>query len=638
MLARAMVIVFSLCLFSTAKAQDDSAPPQPAMNSQRFTPAANFHDFLAIESGVMLPKGALAIDFSLSYAHRPLQMTGDGGQREFGVIEGLTSGHFRAGFGLAEWAQIDLRVPVMQLSQVGLIDTVSGNRVHFSLGDVLITSKMRLYKNDAGAAIAVIPEISLPTGRRALHLTYGVPTFGAKMVFSTWTKRFRASAHVGYRLLPGSAVIASVAVDDELQYGVGVGVDLARDLIAINLELTGVAVVGPARWNLVSSPLKFGTHSPLEVVANVQISTISGLDILIGGGVGLSSGAGTPAGRALLGVGWAPPSGPADDPDRDSVLVGDDQCPRQPEDLDGFEDDDGCPDIDNDQDGVIDRSDSCPDEPEDMDGFKDGDGCPELDNDLDGIADEFDRCPREGASGSVTVGPDGCPDDDLDEDGVSNSTDLCPNSLEDLDGFEDEDGCPDEDNDQDGIPDLIDVCPLQPEEFNGIDDDDGCPDSVKAIVRGKKIVILKKILFVTNRADIVEDSFEVLRAVRDALNQNPNILLLRVDGYTDSRGDQDHNLELSEARARSVMTWLIEGGVAPSRLEAIGFGEANPIDDNATEGGRQVNRRVEFSILETVEDSSSSEAAQPAPKGTEDPAPEGAEDPVVPPVQETAGG
>jgi outer membrane protein OmpA-like peptidoglycan-associated protein len=644
MLARMKALAFALLAIgpvlvgASARAQEAEAPPQPALNVQRFQPAANYHDFVSVEAAALLPGLALALEFTLSYAHRPLQMSGESGDRQFGVVEGLSSGHFRVGFGLAEWVQVDLRIPVLQLTQVGLIGDVGGNRVHFSLGDLLISSKMRLYKNDAGAAISALPFMTFPIGRRALHLTYGVPTFGAKAAFSTWTKRVHASAHIGYRFIPGSAVVGSVAVDDELLYGAGVGVALARDLLDLNLELVGIAVMGPARWNLPSSKLRFGVHSPLEVNANIRVSTLTGLDFLIGGGVGLSPGVGTPVARAFLGLGWAPPTVPPDDPDRDGVLTSADQCPRQAEDMDGFEDSDGCPDLDNDQDGVSDRADSCPDVAEDLDGFEDSDGCPDLDNDGDGVPDEQDRCPNQGAVGDVPVGADGCPPVDIDtaldtdKDGVVDTADLCPNSAEDRDGFEDEDGCPDPDNDQDGIADLVDVCPDLPEEFNGVDDEDGCPDSVQAIVRGQKIVILRRILFVTNRADILEDSFEILDAVRDTMEQNLQILRLRVDGHSDSRGDPDHNLELSEARARSVMNYLIDAGVQSSRLEATGFGEVNPIADNNTAEGRKVNRRVEFSIVETeggeeikVETgngSDSTEEDEPVPEAEEAPAEE----------------
>ena len=86
--------------------------------------------------------------------------------------------------------------------------------------------------------------------------------------------------------------------------------------------------------------------------------------------------------------------------------------------------------MDNDNDGIIDTSDKCPNRPEDMDGWQDEDGCPETDDDADG-------------------------------DGILNDVDKCPNEAEDKDGFEDEDGCPDTDNDGDGILDVDDKCPME---------------------------------------------------------------------------------------------------------------------------------------------------------------------------------
>jgi OmpA-OmpF porin, OOP family len=98
------------------------------------------------------------------------------------------------------------------------------------------------------------------------------------------------------------------------------------------------------------------------------------------------------------------------DSDNDGIPDDVDQCPDMPEDKDGFQDEDGCPDFDNDNDGIYDSQDQCPNDPEDFDGFEDSDGCPDLDNDHDGIPDKLDKC---------------------------------PNTPEDIDGYQDEDGCPD---------------------------------------------------------------------------------------------------------------------------------------------------------------------------------------------------
>ena len=93
------------------------------------------------------------------------------------------------------------------------------------------------------------------------------------------------------------------------------------------------------------------------------------------------------------------------DTDGDGIPDKTDKCPTEPEDKDGFEDADGCPDPDNDADGILDATDKCPNEPEDKDGFEDADGCPDPDNDKDGVLDTADKCPNE-------PGPpdnDGCP-------------------------------------------------------------------------------------------------------------------------------------------------------------------------------------------------------------------------------------
>ena len=81
-----------------------------------------------------------------------------------------------------------------------------------------------------------------------------------------------------------------------------------------------------------------------------------------------------------------PPPKPGDR-DGDGLNDDVDKCPDDPEDKDGFEDDDGCPDLDNDADGIKDVVDKCPMDPEDVDKFEDEDGCPELDNDSDGLSD-----------------------------------------------------------------------------------------------------------------------------------------------------------------------------------------------------------------------------------------------------------
>ena len=98
------------------------------------------------------------------------------------------------------------------------------------------------------------------------------------------------------------------------------------------------------------------------------------------------------------------------DSDGDGLVDLDDRCPREAEDLDRFEDDDGCPEPDNDLDKIVDAQDQCPDDAELVNGFEDEDGCPEPDQDKDGIVDALDKCPTEPETYNGNDDDDGCPD------------------------------------------------------------------------------------------------------------------------------------------------------------------------------------------------------------------------------------
>lgn len=281
----------------------------------------------------------------------------------------------------------------------------------------------------------------------------------------------------------------------------------------------------------------------------------------------------------------------AQDQDRDGIEDKVDKCPDKAEDFDGFEDDDGCPDLDNDGDGIGDEADSCPDLAEDFDGFEDADGCPDLDNDGDGIPDISDRCPSEPEDFDGVEDADGCPDilQDSDNDGVSDDLDRCPMKPEDVDGFQDEDGCPDLDNDLDGILDESDKCSNEPETFNGYMDEDGCPDERPI----EEKFILRGVNFESGSSALTPDSYSVLDQVVRSLLAYPEVKV-EVHGYTDSVGSSESNLVLSQKRAESVRTYLVNSGIAAERILAKGFGEADPVAPNTTAEGRADNRRIEF--------------------------------------------
>ena len=115
---------------------------------------------------------------------------------------------------------------------------------------------------------------------------------------------------------------------------------------------------------------------------------------------------------------------------------------------------------------------------------------------------------------------------------------------------------------------------------------------ISAALQEEGEVRIYDILFDFDRATLKSSSGPALRQLLEALEATPS-LIVDVEGHTDWVGDDAYNLELSLERARSVVAWLVERGVAEERLNAVGKGESTPVASNDTADGRVLNRRVE---------------------------------------------
>ncbi len=508
------ILLLACVLPSVADAQE--APPfDAAIDVQLFDYSIGPKQFFTVDSADIAERKQLALDAFVTFMTKPFTVYNTDGTKDpmimgdprTQVVKSITAAQLTAAYGINDKLQLGAMLPlVFSLTGDGLdpntgSHSMTGVQVT-GLGDVFVQAKYKLWTSSSGAArIAGTGGVTLPSSFGSDDSQFigdNLPTLRGGIA-TTWSKGpISLGADAGF-IARKPRTIYSSTIGQQLTFGVGAALAVTDRFNLIG-ELFG-------RGGLES---KFALdESPMEAVGGLRLIAGRSLAVTIGGGAGLDRAIGAPQARFFFSLGYAPD---VRDTDGDGIQNANDKCPLIPEDRDGHEDRDGCPDDDNDGDRRMDSEDKCVDEAEDLDGFDDDDGCPELDNDGDKIADLEDKCPNDAEDGaqpyptdgcpankrdsdgdnipdSVDACPmeeedadafedgDGCPEADNDADGVADSDDRCPICPEDKDGFEDADGCPDLDNDKDGVPDSRDACPAQAETFNGVKDDDGCPDT-----------------------------------------------------------------------------------------------------------------------------------------------------------------
>lgn len=445
------------------------------VSAERFDPAPGANNFLMTRSVRMNGKMRYTVGLYGDYGYEPIVVktsTVDAANSvRYAVIENMITGNVVGSLVIIPEVQVGLKVPVSWVSGTGvpgavgqgpLLDPINA----VGLGDIQIEGKGRFYGDaDSPIALGGYVYVGVPTGNLTAPGTYignGSVSGGGAVIFDYKTGPIGLGVNLGgiYR---EEAQIGVTTLGPEMRYSVA-GSFEATPVIKVIGDIFGST-------NFASGP---GTN--LEGDLGIQITPLgSKISVTAGGGAGILKGIGTPAARGLIGILY---DSKVLDRDQDHITDDRDACPEDAEDLDGYEDGDGCPDLDNDGDALPDSADKCPNAPEDLDNFEDKDGCPEPDNDKDGVPDINDHCPLEPETMNGFDDADGCPDvKDTDADGVLDEQDKCPDEPEDTDGFEDTDGCPDPDNDGDGIPDSSDECSDLPEDGKGKGPlkEDGCP-------------------------------------------------------------------------------------------------------------------------------------------------------------------
>ncbi|HEU4733664.1 MAG TPA: OmpA family protein [Kofleriaceae bacterium] len=535
--------------------------------------------------------GGMAVDAALwaGFASDPLVLyRGDPGNRVGSLVADRAGGSLGLSISPRRWLAVAIDLPLViyqdrpvssPIAPMGLSSLPS-----FGMSNLHLSAKLVvLHQAEHGVSLAVIPAVIVPT-RSTSDAYLDDRGFGLapELALSRRWVGWRAGLDAGYRARRRATLLNQV-VDDELFARAGVGYQLGDrggPPVGVDVTMSGATAA--------RAPLANLNENHLEALAGASFDLPGGAQLFGGAGVGLRKGFGTPDWRGLAGIriGFGGAVGPSRgrerDRDRDGIPDALDRCPDEPEDLDGFEDDDGCPDPDNDQDGVPDGDDRCPD----ASGLAELRGCP--DGDADGIADLDDHCPTEPEDVDGFEDHDGCPEPDNDQDGVLDRADACPFDP----GPAENQGCPDADRDGDTVVDRLDRCPDEP----GPAADQGCPAAQLVRIVDGRLEILDRVYFTSDLAVIEPRSFALLDNVARVLREYDQ-LKIQVEGHTDSEGDDRYNKRLSQRRAEAVVAYLVKRGIARARLVPMGFGAELPIADNHTAEGRAENRRVVFTVI-----------------------------------------
>jgi len=532
--------------------------------------------------------GHLTYDFGIwvGYANDPLnvyQDGADGRERVASFVADRVGADLVASVDFKERVQIGVEIPLI-VSQGADDGTVMAPELSgFSLGDVRLVPKVTLIKQGrAPVSVAVLAGIALPTATSDGYAGDAGATFAPALAISRAQGALRFAANLGYLWRGERTMALDLVVDDELEARVGFGYVIAGNRPVL---LDASAAVSTAANDVLGA----FNRNYAELKAGVGVDATSQARLSLIAGLGVAEGFGTPDWRVLAGVRFGSDDEPAptvipSDRDGDGIVDPDDRCPTEPETVNEVDDLDGCPEaLDRDDDGILDDDDTCPDEPEDADGFEDTDGCVDPDNDGDGVLDADDAC--RDVVGVIEM--QGCPDPDGDGDGLVDRLDVCPEVA----GILEFAGCPDRDGD--GVEDRYDSCP----DVAGVAKHAGCKKPQKVTITDSKLEIIDIVYFKLDKDVIEKRSYELLEEVARVLVDHLHIDKIRVEGHTDDQGNDAYNKDLSQRRAEAVVAFLVEHGVAPERLEAMGFGEEVPILSNKNKKGRAANRRVEFKIL-----------------------------------------
>jgi len=610
-----------LLLTAPAQAQDAAT-----FDAHGFTLAAldgDVRDPLEVQRAGRFEQWDWFASGALEFAKRPLVLVTipEGGEAsEEAWLDNLFVLNTSFGVAVHDRVRIDAALP--------LVFTSTGNdgAQGLGLGDPRLTAMVGLVRpdeGDLGFGLGVAPYLNLPIGAKGQFLGDSGLAGGGTLVGSYAMANATVGADIGVAFRP-ALTLDNLNGSDGLVYGLFVNY-LPTETVGLTAE---ARMESP--FTAAGEP---GTQFPAELTLSARKRYDSGAHALLGVSAGVSRGASAAAYRIFLGGGFGKLGEPAP--------------------------------TDRDLDGIIDKLDACPDQPETVNGWKDEDGCPDQ---LGSIQVVVKLDGKEVTGGTTRLkAPDG-----TETSGTAQSPgEIVPNALPGSTWSATATypscygGSGTVQAGEGTTPLVVELVPMLDStvKFEVVDTlgnkipgatvawdksaepcaptepftltdgtgqqkvgagthktfvtaagyatvvtpvkvDAGGEQLVRVVLEPtrvkmteKQIIILEKVYFEYDKDVIKTESYKLLDEVAATIMAHSELGKIEVAGHTDSDGPDVYNQDLSQRRVEAVMKYLAEKGVDPARLVARGYGESRPIASNKTAAGKAENRRVEFNIL-----------------------------------------
>ena len=584
------MLVLALALFPMASAQQNTPPAD--VNAQLFQPAID-GSYFRMSDSTMTANKTLVWRSTLDYSHRPLEYETWDGESVL-VVGGLSQLDIGVGYRIGRF-RIGADLPLLVHGGGDLGNTT------FGIGQPYLDGKMLLIddpESDWGAALGarvVVPNGAGPSEGLSGGTGAAFEAIGQRAITDAWDLTLTA----GVWLQP-TVDLGQTTWGNRLNVGLGQQFEIAGDTLLLT-EITAQPVL---------AALDDPSARPAEVLigAEIPMGAEPMYALRPAFSMGIGDAAGVPVYRLLMQLRRLPTEGDRDS-DGDGLFDSVDACPEKPEDIDSYEDTDGCPEPTIVTVRIVDSDGMTPEGASWMQGEssgKDGDTVTLEAGDYDFAVGDVTE------SANIAAGP------------PTEVTLTVPAPRGNLTvNVVDEDGSPVEGAlwSASGPLDIEDkpgneIVPVRPGTYALKASAPGfrpAAGEVEVTLDGEatltltvlpskvkmtktRIDIKDSVYFETAKAVIQDRSFELLNEVAQILIDHPELLLVRIEGHTDDRGNNAYNKDLSQRRAESVRAYLVEGGVEEDRLTAVGYGEEKPLMEGRTAEAREKNRRVDFFV------------------------------------------